>query len=72
MVEPQGRDLQVRGWNPDPVSNFSLEIRRDYEKINKLEDIEILKTATSLDILNDVINAGTEPAFTKALQKILS
>ena len=34
-----------------------------YEKINKLEEIEILKKAASQNILNDVTNGRNDPLY---------
>ena len=34
-----------------------------HEKINKLEEREILKAATSLNVLNDVINGRNDPLY---------
>ena len=35
----------------------------NHEKINKLEEIEILKAAASQNILNDVINGRNDPLY---------
>ena len=35
----------------------------NHEKINKLEEIEILKVAASQKILNDVINGRNDPLY---------
>ena len=34
-----------------------------HEKINELEEIEILKAAVSLNILNEVINGRNDPLY---------
>ena len=35
----------------------------NHEKINKLEEIEIIKAAASQNIFNDVINSRNDPLF---------
>ena len=35
----------------------------NHEKINKLEEIEIIKAAASQNILNDIINARNDPKY---------
>ena len=43
----------------------------NHEKINKLEEIGILKAATSLNILNDVIN-GRNDSLYKILPQLIA
>ena len=40
-----------------------LHKQNSHEKINKLEEIEIIKEAASQNILNDVINGRNDPLY---------
>ena len=37
--------------------------KSNHEKINKLEEIEIIKAAASQNILNDIINSRNDPLY---------
>ena len=47
------------------IDNIMIILHKEHnhEKINKLEQIEILKEAASLNILNDVINGRNDPLY---------
>ena len=40
-----------------------LHKERNHEKINKLEEIEIIKAAASQNILKDIINSRNDPLY---------
>jgi hypothetical protein len=47
------------------IDNIIIILHKEsnHEKINRLEEIEIIKAAASQNILNDVINSRNDPIF---------